>query len=58
MFVNWPVGSDSSKSNVPSGSCAKASSVGANTVNGPSPDKVSFKPEALRAVFKVEWFSE
>ena len=35
------------------GSFAKASSVGANTVNGPSPLMVSTNPEAFKAVTRV-----
>jgi hypothetical protein len=36
-------------STVPAGNLAKAASVGANTVNGPSPFKVSKSPPALTA---------
>ncbi|MHB8103898.1 MAG: hypothetical protein ACYDEF_17510 [Methanosarcina sp.] len=38
---------------VPFGSAAKASSVGAKTVNGPSPFRVSVRFVALRAVRRV-----
>src|SRR5512133_2555388 len=44
-----------SASIVPSGSAAKAASVGANTVNGPSPCKVSTNPAATTAASKVLW---
>ncbi len=38
---------------MPSGSFSKAASVGANTVNGPAPFKVSTKPADCNAVAKV-----
>jgi hypothetical protein len=38
---------------VPAGSAAKAASVGANTVTGPSPLSVSTKPTALTTATKV-----
>ena len=38
---------------VPSGNAANASSVGANTVNGPSPFKVSTRPAACTAATNV-----
>ena len=41
---------------VPFGSAAKASSVGAKTVNGPSPFRVSVRFVALRAVRSVVKF--
>jgi len=40
-------------STVPSGRSAKASSVGANTVKGPSPERVSTKSAAITAATKV-----
>ena len=40
-------------STVPAGSAAKASSVGAKTVNGPSPFRVSVRLVALSAVRRV-----
>ena len=40
-------------STVPSGSLAKASSVGANTVNGPSWDRASSRPAACTAAASV-----
>src|SRR5436190_19231164 len=40
-------------STVPAGSLANASSVGANTVNGPAPFSVSTSPAALRAAASV-----
>ena len=43
----------SNDSTVPFGNLAKASSVGANTVNGPLPFKVSTKPAALTAATRV-----
>jgi hypothetical protein len=43
----------SSDSTVPAGSLAKAASVGANTVNGPGPLRVSTRPAALSAVARV-----
>ena len=45
--------SASNSSNIPSGNAAKASSVGANTVNVPSPERVSTNPAASRAATKV-----
>ena len=38
---------------MPSGKAAKASSVGAKTVKGPSPDNASTKPAASRAATRV-----
>ena len=46
-------GSFSSASTVPAGSLANASSVGANTVNGPAPFNVSTSPAALTAATSV-----
>src|SRR5688572_30784834 len=46
-------GSCSRASTVPAGSFANASSVGANTVNGPSPVSVSSRPAALTAATSV-----
>ena len=43
----------SSVSTVPFGSLANASSVGANTVNGPFPCSVSISPAALSAAARV-----
>src|SRR3954462_7398490 len=43
----------SSDSTVPAGSLANASSVGANTVNGPAPFNVSISPAAVRALASV-----
>ncbi len=40
-------------SSVPAGSLAKASSVGANTVNGPGPFSVSTSPAAFTAATRV-----
>jgi len=45
--------SDNKASTVPSGSLAKASSVGAKTVKGPSPLRASTKPAACKAAAKV-----
>ena len=53
MFVNKPCGSWSKASTVPTGSAAKAASVGANTVNGPSPDKVPSRLAAKTAASNV-----
>src|SRR3954447_590387 len=46
-------GSLSRPSTVPAGSLAKASSVGANTVYGPAPLRVSTSPAAVAAVSRV-----
>ena len=40
-------------STVPAGNAAKAASVGANTVNGPVPDRSSAKPAAITAASSV-----
>src|SRR4029077_15822028 len=45
-------------STVPAGSLAKASLVGANTVNGPVPDSVSTRPAAFTAATSVVWSFE
>src|SRR5579871_3252702 len=45
-------------STVPAGSLAKASLVGANTVNGPGPDSVSTRPAAFTAATRVVWSFE
>src|SRR3569623_795821 len=45
-------------STVPFGSVAKAALVGANTVNGPGPDKVSTSPAAFTAATRVVWSFE
>ena len=58
MFANWPVGSNNSSSIKPSGKASKAASVGANTVNGPSPLKSSASSAAITAASKVLWLSE
>jgi hypothetical protein len=42
-----------SDSKVPSGRAAKAASVGAKTVNGPSPLRASTKPALVKAVAKT-----
>ena len=52
MFVNAGM-SPSSASTVPSGRLANASSVGAKTVNGPSPCNVSTRPAASSAATNV-----
>ena len=43
---------------MPAGSLAKASLVGANTVNGPLPDSVSTRPAAFTAATSVVWSFE
>src|SRR5262249_41975835 len=48
----------SSASTVPGGSFAKAALVGANTVNGPGPCKVSTRPAAFTAATSVVWSLE
>ncbi|AFL86077.1 hypothetical protein Belba_3580 [Belliella baltica DSM 15883] len=45
-------------STVPSGKAAKAALVGAKTVKGPSPLKVSNRPAAETAATKVVWSGE
>ena len=45
-------------SRVPSANNANAASVGANTVKGPSPLKVSAKPAAITAASNVVWSGE
>src|SRR5271156_6792391 len=47
-----------SMSTVPFGSLAKASLLGANTVNGPGPDSVSTRPAAFTAATSVVWSLE
>jgi hypothetical protein len=47
-----------SVSTVPAGSLAKASSVGAKTVNGPAPSSVSTRPAAFTAATRVLWMGE
>src|ERR1700712_1648368 len=47
-----------SVSTVPAGSFANAALVGANTVKGPGPDKVSTRPAALTAATSVVWSFE
>ena len=58
MSVNAPEGSSKSASTVPSGNASKASSVGANRVKGPSPDKVLTKSAAITASSNILWTSE
>src|SRR5690606_8763764 len=48
----------SSVSTVPAGRAAKASLVGARTVKGPAPDRVSTRPAALTAATSVVWSAE
>ena len=43
---------------MPGGSLAKASLVGANTVNGPAPSRVSTSPAAFTAATRVVWSLE
>src|SRR6478609_2746783 len=50
--------SASSASIVPAGSFANAASVGAKTVNGPGPDRVSTRPAAFTAATSVLWSRE
>src|SRR6202007_3411395 len=45
-------------STVPAGSLPKAALVGANTVNGPLPSRVSTRPAALTAATRVVWAFE
>src|SRR5580704_10790091 len=45
-------------STVPAGSLAKASLVGAKTVNGPGPSRVSTRPAAFTAATSVVWSCE
>src|ERR1700743_2434879 len=47
-----------SVSTVPAGSFAKAALVGANTVNGPLPSRVSTRPAAFTAATSVVWCLE
>merc|ERR1711953_1258843 len=55
MAVSWSTFSGFNKSsNVSAGILAKASLFGANTVNGPSPLKVSTSPAAFTAATRVE----
>ena len=54
MSTNWSLFSGLRRfSTVPSGSFAKASSVGAKTVRGPLPLRASTRPPALRAAVSV-----
>ena len=53
ISVSAPDGSSSNDSTVPSGKAANAASVGAKTVKGPSPDKVSTRPAAITAASNV-----
>ena len=53
ISVNNPVGSASSVSNTPAGITLNTSSVGANTVKGPSFDNVSSNPAATIAASRV-----
>ena len=43
---------------MPAGSLAKASLVGAKTVNGPGEESVSTRPAALTAATRVVWMGE
>src|ERR1019366_1952465 len=43
---------------VPRGNLSKASLVGAKTVNGPGPSRVSTRPAALTAATRVVWSLE
>src|ERR1019366_942967 len=43
---------------VPDGNLSKASLVGAKTVNGPGPSRVSTRPAALTAATRVVWSLE
>ena len=52
MFVRAGI-SFKSASTVPAGNAAKAASVGANTVNGPSPDNTPSKSAAIIAASSV-----
>ena len=45
-------------STVPAGSLPKAALVGANTVNGPLPSRVSTRPAAFTAATSVVWSLE
>ena len=47
-----------SVSTVPAGSLPKAALVGANTVNGPLPSRVSTRPAAFTAATSVVWSFE
>src|SRR3954464_7828993 len=47
-----------SVSTVPAGSLPKAALVGAKTVNGPAPERVSTRPAALTAATRVVWSFE
>src|SRR6185312_12735052 len=59
MVVSFALFSGLSRvSTVPLGSAAKASLVGANTVNGPLPSSVSTRPAALTAATRVVWSLE
>ena len=53
MLANSPVGSSKSASTTPAGNAANASSVGANTVNGPAPERSSANSAAITAASKV-----
>ena len=53
MSVRSPEGSAKSASKVPAGNASKAASVGANTVNGPGPERVPAKSAAITAASKV-----
>jgi len=54
----WIFSGLSSISTVPAGSLANAASVGANTVNGPSDERVSTSPASATAVTSVVWISD
>ena len=53
IWVSWPDGSLSSVSRVPLGSAPNAASVGAKTVNGPAPLRVSTRSAAVSALASV-----
>src|ERR1700684_147458 len=53
LFSGW-----TSVWTVPAGSLSKASLVGAKTVKGPGPDRVSTRPAALTAATRVVWSFE
>ena len=57
ISASAPVGS-SSNSSTTEPNAAKAASVGANTVNGPAPDKSSSSSAAITAASNVLWSSE
>ena len=59
MLVSFSLFSGLSRvSTVPAGKALKASFVGANTVNGPLPSRVSTNPAAFTAATSVVWSSD